>query len=103
VFLARALVSNPDLLLLDEPTTGIDSEQQEKFCCLLERLNKQGMTIIIISHDLSFMSYLVNKVICLNRRVFYCGHPKDIAKSGALPKAYGHGVHAIVHDHEHGA
>jgi len=103
VFLARALVSKPDLLLLDEPTTGIDSEQQEKFCCLLERLNKTGMTIVIISHDLSFMSYLVNKVICLNRRVFYCGHPKDIAKSGALPKAYGHGVHAIAHDHEHSA
>jgi len=103
VFLARALVSKPDLLLLDEPTTGIDSAQQEKFCCLLERLNKAGMTIVIISHDLTFMSYIVNKVICINRKVFYCGHPKDIAKSGALPKAYGHGVHAITHGHEHGA
>ncbi|MFA6329839.1 MAG: metal ABC transporter ATP-binding protein [Candidatus Micrarchaeia archaeon] len=102
-FLARALVSKPDLLLLDEPTTGIDSEQQEKFCCLLERLHENGITIVIISHDLTFMSYLVNKVICINRRVFFCGHPKDIAKSGALPKAYGHGVHAITHDHEHGA
>jgi len=102
-FLARALVSRPDLLLLDEPTTGIDSAQQEKFCCLLERLHKAGITIVIISHDLTFMSYLVNKVICINRKMFFCGHPKDIAKSGALPKAYGHGVHAITHDHEHGA
>ena len=102
-FLGRALVAKPDLLLLDEPTTGIDSQQQEKFCCLLERLNKAGITIVIISHDLTFMSYLVNKVICLNRRVFFCGHPKDISKSGALPKAYGHAVHAITHDHEHGA
>ena len=102
-FLARALVSKPDLLLLDEPTTGIDAAQQEKFCCLLERLNRAGMTIVIISHDLTFMSYLVSKVICINRRVFFCGHPKDISKSGALPKAYGHAVHAITHDHEHGA
>jgi len=102
-FLARALVSKPDLLLLDEPTTGIDSAQQEKFCCLLERLHKAGITIVIISHDLTFMSYLVNKVICINRKVFYCGHPRDIAKSGALPKAYGHAVHSVLHDHEHGA
>lgn len=98
-FLARALVSKPDLLLLDEPTTGIDSAQQEKFCCLLERLHKAGITIVIISHDLTFMSYLVNKVICINRKMFFCGHPKEIAKSGALPKAYGHGVHAITHEH----
>jgi zinc transport system ATP-binding protein len=102
-FLARALVAKPDLLLLDEPTTGIDAAQQEKFCCLLERLNRAGMAIVIVSHDLSFMSYLVRKVVCINRRVFFCGHPKGISKSGALPKAYGHAVHSIMHDHGHGA
>lgn len=97
-FLARALVGEPDLLLLDEPTTGIDAAQQEKFCCLLERLNEKGITVLMVSHDLSFMSHMVHKVVCLNKTVHYCGHPKKLTAK-VLEKAFGHGQGFVGHTH----
>ncbi len=71
VFLAHALVNDPDLLLLDEPLTGIDVEQQEKFCSLLRDLNKKGKTIVMVSHDLTYVANLVSKVACINKTLFF--------------------------------
>lgn len=82
--IARALAPKPKLLMLDEPTTGVDQETQQQFYDLLHQLNKQGITIIIVSHDLHRITNHVNKIASLNRTLkFYgtheefCAHPDN--------------------------
>ncbi len=68
ILIARALVSKPRLLILDEPTASVDSRIERDVYELLQRLN-QTITIIIVSHDLGFVSSYVKKVVCLNRQL----------------------------------
>ena len=70
VFIARALVSDPKLLLLDEPTAGIDTKGQADFYRLLKELNDK-ITIVVVSHDLLVISRYIKSVSCVNRRVHY--------------------------------
>ena len=70
VLIARALVSQPKLLLLDEPTASIDTKGQAEFYQLLAKLNKE-ITILMVSHDLLVVSRYVNSVACVNRRLHY--------------------------------
>ncbi len=72
IFIARALVRQPKILLLDEPTSNIDSYMQTEFYELLAKL-KDEITIIMISHDVSAISIYVEKIACLNRQLFYHG------------------------------
>ncbi|MDM7911954.1 MAG: ABC transporter ATP-binding protein [Methanotrichaceae archaeon] len=100
VFVARSLVSEPKLLLLDEPTAGVDAAQQEEFYELLCRLNrKKGIAIVLVSHDVTAISKYVTKIACLNQLLFYHGskelHPEDIEK------AYGCPVDMIAHGTPH--
>jgi zinc transport system ATP-binding protein len=70
VFIARALVTNPGILLLDEPTASIDTKGQTEFYQLLKQLN-QDRTIIVVSHDLLVISSYVHSVACVNRRLHF--------------------------------
>lgn len=98
VFVARAIASEPKLILLDEPTSGIDSSQQAEFYELLSRLN-QKMAIILVSHDLSAVSRYVNKIACLNKHLYY--HSSKELSEDDLKNAYGCPIDLIAHGVPH--
>ncbi|MCG6909414.1 MAG: ABC transporter ATP-binding protein [Deltaproteobacteria bacterium] len=75
VFIARALVTRPKLLLLDEPTTSIDTRGQADFYRLLSELNRE-ITIMIVSHDLLVVSRYVKSVACVNKRLHHHNQPE---------------------------
>lgn len=100
VFIARALVSNPELLILDEPTVGVDSKSQLRFYELLKELNRRrNLTLILVSHDIDVVANMVKTVACLNRTLLFHGEPKDIMKGNFWEKLYGKDVRLVIHDH----
>lgn len=81
VLIAQAILNNPPLLILDEPSTGVDVAGEAAFYEVLKHLNKDhGTTVLIVSHDLSVVSRMVDDVLCLNRRLL-CAGPTDVALS----------------------
>ena len=80
VFIARALISDPDILFLDEPTTGIDQATQESFYKLLGELNRRGITIVLVSHDIGKITKYVTKVASLNRVLEFYGNHKEFCE-----------------------
>ena len=66
VFIAKALVSQPEIIFLDEPTVGIDIKAVDSICCLLGELNNSGITIVMVTHDISSIIYHSNKVLMLS-------------------------------------
>ena len=95
VLIARALCSNPDLLLLDEPTSNVDSLAEARLLDLLRELNRR-MTILMVSHDLGFVSGLVEHVICVNRRVVV--HPTSEMTGAIISDIYGAEVRMVRHN-----
>jgi len=88
VFLARALIAEPDLLILDEPTTGVDMRTAEGILLLLAELNRQGVTVLMTTHDLNTAAAHLPWVICLNRRVIAQGPPEAIFTEEILNLTY---------------
>lgn len=88
VFLARALIAEPQLLVLDEPTSGVDMRTAENILHLLADLNKQGMTILMTTHDLNAAAAHLPWVICLNHRVIAEGSPDRVFTPEILQKTY---------------
>jgi zinc transport system ATP-binding protein len=100
VFIARALASDPDLLVLDEPTVGVDLDAQEEFYSLLRRLNRGlGTTLILVSHDVGVVAKEVTRLACLNRTLVFHGPPDEALASGALAQMYRAGSLVIAHSH----
>ena len=100
VLIARALVSNPEMLLLDEPTGGVDPEAQTSFYALLHHLNRErDVTLILVSHDIGVVAKEVTKLACLNRRLIFHGRPADFLSDAALTALYGPSVRVVSHQH----
>ena len=94
VFIARALATNPKLLLLDEPTASIDPNMQAEFYELLDSL-KEKMAIVLVSHDVSAVSIYVDEIACLNHRLFYHGSKEVSAEE--LEKTYQCPIQLLAH------
>jgi zinc transport system ATP-binding protein len=89
VLIAKALVNEPKLLILDEPTTSVDVETQNKFYTLVKNLNqKNSLSIIWASHDLDAVNKIANKVMCLNRSMFFHGDTSEFFGSNELVRMY---------------
>lgn len=100
VFIARALASDPKILILDEPDVGVDVTAQEKFYSFLEDLNSTlGITILLISHDIDVVAHQAKSILCLNRRLVCHGSPRDFITEDYMQKLYGKKVRFILHGH----
>lgn len=99
VLIARALAGEPQLLVLDEPTVGVDATSQEQFYALLRRLRQErNITIIMVSHDVGVITNEVSHLACLNRRLYFHGPPAEFDPE-SLSQVYGHPVSVVSHDH----
>lgn len=101
VFIARALVSEPKLLILDEPTVGIDASSVQDFYHLLEDLHQREITMLMVTHDIGAVTNLVTDVACLNQSIHFHGDTEQFKRmdNQMLSSFYGHHVHAIDHKH----
>ncbi len=89
VHLARALAQEPDLLLLDEPTAHLDIGHQVQIMRLLEELNREGLTIVAVLHDLNLASLYCETVVLLSKgRLHSAGHPKEVLSEGIINEVY---------------
>ncbi len=96
VLLARAICTQPELLLLDEPTANVDTLAETQLFDLLAQLNRR-MTILMVTHDLGFVTHLVEKVICVNRQVVV--HPTSQLTGQTIRHLYGGEVRLVEHHH----
>ena len=96
VLIARALCNSPDILLLDEPTANVDHQTEENLFSILKNLNSK-MTILLVSHDLGFVSKYVKSVICVNRQVVI--HPTTIMNGAIINDIYNGDLKMVRHDH----
>jgi zinc transport system ATP-binding protein len=104
VFIARALAAQPDLLMLDEPTAGVDAESQARFYELLRELNKElGVALVFVSHDIGPLRGMLDTVACVNRTLCYYGPPEGFSEAPAHFAVVGPqlGDHSHDHLHEH--
>jgi ABC-type Mn2+/Zn2+ transport system ATPase subunit len=89
VFLARALIAEPKILLLDEPTSGVDLKTRDDILHLLADLNGDGITIVLTTHELNTVAAHLPWVVCVNGRIVAEGDPDEIFTPGILGRTYG--------------
>ena len=102
VFIARSLVKDPLLLILDEPVTSVDVESQTKFYDLITKINQENnITIIWSSHDLDAISKYANRVACMDKKLFFHGGKEEFFSNKDLLKTYTE-ASMQMHMHDHG-
>jgi ABC-type Mn2+/Zn2+ transport system ATPase subunit len=89
VFIARALAQGANILLLDEPFSGVDAMEQETLFEILDELRKDGVTVLLATHDLTLAGTQFDNLLILNRRVIAYGTPADVFKPDVLAEAFG--------------
>lgn len=87
--IARALSTNPEVLLCDEPTTAVDPKSSEGFYELLLRLKEEGKTILVVSHDVGVIAQYADSIACLNRTLFCHRRPEEVISQEILEALYG--------------
>lgn len=97
VLIAKALVSEPKLLFLDEPTTGIDAKSRKEFYGILETLKKQGITIILVSHDTGRIDKHITKIASLNGRLEFYGTHKEFCSNANKHERAGYDHRLCLH------
>jgi zinc transport system ATP-binding protein len=106
VLLSRALLSNPDLLVLDEPAQGVDITGQTELYELINELrDRLGCAVLMVSHDLHWVMAQTDTVICLNQHICCHGHPEHVSNDPAYLSLFGRrhaeAVALYQHDHDH--
>jgi len=98
VFLARAMIGEPRLLLLDEPTSGVDLKTRDDILHLLADLNSDGVTIVMTTHELNTVAAHLPWVVCVNGSIVAEGDPDDIFTSAVLGRTYGADLRVVRQD-----
>ena len=101
VMIARALASNPKILILDEPNTGVDAVSQKRFYALLSKLNKEeNITILFITHDVGVIVDDIQRLFTINQKATICNNPKQALSCEDMTALYGTQAH-LIHNHKH--
>lgn len=101
VMIARALASKPEILILDEPNTGVDTASQQRFYALLRKLNKEEkITIVFITHDIGVIADDIARLFTINQKAIICNDPKKVLSCEEMSELYGINAH-LLHNHRH--
>ena len=101
VMIARALASKPEILILDEPNTGVDMLSQKRFYALLRQLNiEEKITIVFITHDIGVIADDIARLFTINEKAIICNDPKKVMSCDDMSKLYGIDAH-LIHNHHH--
>jgi len=109
VLLARALLNQPDVLVLDEPATGVDIIGQQALYQTIKHIrDRHGCGVLMVSHDLHLVMASTDQVVCLNTHICCTGHPDDVSAHPEYLKIFGQAMEGLApyshhHDHSHDA
>ncbi|HET8525471.1 MAG TPA: metal ABC transporter ATP-binding protein [Actinomycetota bacterium] len=97
VFVARAMLRRPRLLLMDEPTSGVDVRTRHDVVHLIHELHHDGMAIVLTTHDLNGIAAHLPRLVCLNREVIAIGRPQEVITPEVLERTYGAPLEVLSH------
>ncbi len=100
VMIARALASNPEVLIVDEPNTGVDVESQHRFYELLRTLNRtKKLSILFITHDIGVIAEDITRVLFVNQTLLVSQNPAEVVRCDEMSRLYGTPAHVVCHNH----
>ena len=97
VFVARAMLRRPKLLLMDEPTSGVDVRTRHDVMHLIHELHHDGLAIVLTTHDLNGIAAHLPRLVCLNREVIAVGRPQEVITPDVLERTYGAPLEVLSH------